>query len=200
MNRGFTIIELLVSIAIFVVMTSVVVAKFGNFNNSTLLTDTAYDIALVVRLAQSYGLSVKNADPMDSSSFLNPFGVDFNKSNSADCGTAQVNENYIVLFADSDPIGTPNHVCSDLDADMDSYKIIRGARISDLCAGASSVSCTPIDRVTISYERPNPEAIICTNGSAAECTHTYAEITIQGADGGERTVVVYQNGQVSVAN
>ncbi len=61
MSRGFTLIELVISIAIFVIMTALVVAKYGNFNQGALLTDTAYDIALVLHTAQSYGLSVKNA-------------------------------------------------------------------------------------------------------------------------------------------
>src|SRR6185369_4435025 len=75
-KRGFTLIELLISVAIFVYMTGLLVAKYGNFNQSVLLTDLAYDVALTIRTAQTYGLSVKavNSSP---SPYQYAYGVDF---------------------------------------------------------------------------------------------------------------------------
>ena len=62
-SGGFTLIELIVSVAIFVFMTALVVAKYGNFNQSVLMTDLAYDIALTLRTAQTYGVSVQGQAP-----------------------------------------------------------------------------------------------------------------------------------------
>ena len=39
MNKGFTLIELLISVAIFVAMTVLMIVKFGNFDQSVLITD-----------------------------------------------------------------------------------------------------------------------------------------------------------------
>ncbi len=193
MNRGFTI------------MTTTIVAKYGNFNQSTLLTDTAYDIALVLRLAQTYGLSVKNAAGYTGSNFNVPYGVDFNDAGSASaCGVVTTDLATMTLFADSAPVGTPDGVCTSTDANIDSYKLTRGAVISSMCVGSDVATChgvgNTVTRMSISYQRPNPEAVICaSSGGPTTCTHTYAEVTIRGTDGSLRTVVVRQNGQVSVA-
>lgn len=203
MNRGFTIIELLVSVAIFVAMTSLIVAKFGNFNQSTLLTDTAYDIALVVRLAQTYGLSVRNV-AQGSANFKSPYGADFDASSGGDaCGGSVSNASSLTLFADTSPAGAPDGMCGASDTSVNSYAITRGAKIYNLCIGADATSChqsgNTVSRLDVSFQRPNPEAVMCaSNGGAPTCGYTYAEATIQGSDGSTRTVVIRQNGQISV--
>lgn len=201
MNRGFTIIELLISIAIFVAMTALVVAKYGNFNQSTLLTDTAYDIALVMRLAQTYGLSVKNAGAI-SPNFNFPYGVSFDDSGATSCGTFTSNETNFVLFADSYPLNAPDGICASTDTGVSKYAITRGAKIVSMCTGSDQTACRASGTVTklnVSYQRPNPDAVICgSSGGAATCSMAYAEITIQGTDGSRRTIVMRQNGQISV--
>lgn len=202
MNRGFTLVELLVSLAIFVAMTSVIVTKFGAFNQSTLLTDTAYDIALVVRLAQSYGLSVKSA-VAGSSNFSYPYGLDFNRGTAASCGGATSDPATLVLFADSSPAGAPDGMCGVSDASVSTYLIIRGAVVSALCVGSDPDQChqpdNSVSRLNVSFQRPNPEAVICgSNGGEPTCNYAYAEATIQGTDQGTRTIVMRQNGQISV--
>ncbi len=57
--RGFSLIELIVVTGIFTVITAVVLANNAQFNNSVLLGNAAYDIALSVRQAQVYGLSTQ---------------------------------------------------------------------------------------------------------------------------------------------
>ncbi len=201
MNRGFTIVELLVSMAIFVIMTSVIVAKFGNFNQSTLLTDTAYDIALVVRLAQTYGLSVKSTTQSGTANFNFPYGVDFNAGTSAACGSgASSNPSSLVLFADiPDSGGATDGMCSSSDATINPYIIIRGATVSALCAGADASACSSVSRLDVSFRRPNPSAVICaSNGGAAQCNYAYAQATIRGTDNSTRVIVMRQNGQISV--
>ncbi len=207
MNRGFTVIELVVSIGIFAAMTALVVAKYGNFNQSTLLTDTAYDIALVLHTAQNYGLSVKN-----SGGASNPFGVPYAVSFSSlsggiTCGSAMANSAHIVLYADSNPAGAPDGVCSANDSALTTYAITRGATIlptsggggsSGLCVGnGSACSFYTVSQLDVSFTRPNPEAKICANGSPSSC-YSYAEVTIVGTDGSTRTISIHGNGQISV--
>ncbi|MCX6715956.1 MAG: prepilin-type N-terminal cleavage/methylation domain-containing protein [Candidatus Taylorbacteria bacterium] len=201
MNRGFTVVELLVSLAIFVAMTSVIVAKFGTFNQSTLLTDTAYDVALIVRLAQSYGLSVKSATQIGSGNFSYPYGVDFNIFSATSCGSASSNATTLVLFADYD--GATDDMCDSNDVSIRPYLLVRGAYLSGLCVGADTTACYnggSVTRINVSYQRPNPEAKICAtkNGGSVVCNYAYAEATISGSDGSTRTIVMRQNGQISV--
>lgn len=195
MNRGFTIVELLISIAIFVIMTIVVVAKYGNFNQSTLLTDTAYDVALVAREAQTYGLSVRNSDTGGGTNFSFPYGVAFSTQSGSSCGSATLSETNMVLFADADQ---QDGRCGGSDTAINTYTLSRGATVTRLCAGTEQSSCSSISSLEVSYKRPNPEAIICGTSGSTDCTYRYAEIGITGSQGGTRTIVVNQSGQISV--
>ena len=202
MNRGFTLVELVICIAIFVIMTALVVTKYGNFNQGVLLTDTAYDIALVLHTAQNYGLSVHNAGVLGgASNFQTAYGVDFNTSSLGNsCGSpVAANANSIELFADTDPPTTqttsPDHVCTSNDIGVTSYVVTRGATISALCTGTPSSCSTTVSQLDITFLRPNPDATIC---GGSDCTKTYGQITLTASDGSTRTIGVYQNGQIVV--
>ncbi len=206
MNRGFTLFELIVSIGIFAMMTALVVAKYGNFNQSTLLTDTAYDIALALHSAQNYGIAVRG----NGGNFTSPYGIDFDTSPGGySCGTAMSNYKRIVLYADGP---SPDGICTGTDTAVTPYVITRGATLapsittppplSGLCVGAGTCTIYNIVQLDVSFTRPNPEAKICasTDHSSFTCTYTYAEVTVQGTDGSTRTIAIRQNGQISVAS
>ncbi|MGC9605226.1 MAG: hypothetical protein ABSF56_00490 [Minisyncoccia bacterium] len=198
MNRGFTVVELVISAAIFIFMTALIVSKYGNFNQSTLLTDTAYDLALVLHTAQTYGISVRNASSTGSTNFTIPYGVDFyNSATGGSCGSATSNSNTIVFFADVDT--NASTTCTVYDNAVTVYTLTRGALVNSLCVTpAGSGTCGAVTRLDIFYQRPNPEASICGTISSTVCNYPYAEIGIRGTDGSIRTIVVRQNGQISV--
>ena len=56
---GFTIIELLVTVAIFSIITSVLLVNYPKFSSRILLENVAHDIGLSVRQAQTFGLNVR---------------------------------------------------------------------------------------------------------------------------------------------
>lgn len=189
MNRGFTIVELVVSIAIFAFMTALVTVKYGAFNNSTLLTDTAYDIALAVHTAQNYGLSVKNA----SAGFSAAYGINLSTSASYTCGSSASGLKKMVIFADT----TVNGLCTSADVSISTYALTHGASITHLCSGTGpGAGCTSRTRLDVSFLRPDPEATICGDGTCSG--QTYAEIRVSSGDGSTRSVSVSQNGRVSV--
>jgi Tfp pilus assembly protein FimT len=183
--RAFTLVELLVSVGIFALMTALVVAKYGSFNNGVLLTNTAYDVALAIRTAQTYGLGVKSTG--SGTLYDSGYGVYFNTST----GSNQT----IILFSDLDKdslydIGT--------DGIVNQYTIKQGAIISKVCSG---VDCsTDASPLAITFKRPNPDAIICFGTSPCNSPSTYAEITITSAGGDTRIITVRGNGQISVKN
>ena len=59
-RRGFTLIELLVVVAIIVVITGLILANSNKFGGQTMLQNLSYDIALSLREAQVYGISVRS--------------------------------------------------------------------------------------------------------------------------------------------
>ena len=189
----------MISISIFVFMTVVLVVKYGNFNQSVLLTNQAYDTALVIRTAQTFGVSVTNAadSSAPSPSFSFPYGVNF--STTALGGSAGVNDSgntRIILFIDN--AATPTGVYSAGISGVKSiYNITRGAVISGLCSGGDLTTCTAKTDLNISFRRPNPEAIIC-SVSPCNAPDQYAQVTLLGTDGSTRTIAISQNGQVSI--
>jgi prepilin-type N-terminal cleavage/methylation domain-containing protein len=61
-NRGFSFIELIISIAVFTLITSAMLVSFSRLQGDVSLTNLAYDTALTIRQAQSYGVQVRGRD------------------------------------------------------------------------------------------------------------------------------------------
>ena len=55
--RGFTLVEMLVVLAIIIMITAIVINGQSTYNRSILLTDTVYTVAYSIRQAQSLGLA-----------------------------------------------------------------------------------------------------------------------------------------------
>lgn len=182
-QKGFTLIELMVSVAIFVFMTAFLLAKYGTFNQSVLLTNLAYDVALTIRTAQSYGLNVKSVKVNGQDNQFNyPYGVDFIK------GATQ-----FTFFSDNDG----DRLYDSGESISSPINIKRGASIKSLCVGNGN-SCTLVDGpLDITFKRPDPDAIIRANGDG-NTVYTYAEITLQSTDGSTRKVSVRSTGQIAV--
>ena len=207
-SRGFTLIELMVTVAIFVAMTALVVAKYGSFNDGTLLTSMAYDVALALRDAQSYGSNVQGYNSTNQFSY--PYGMDFNISAPSQ----------MILFADSNP-STPDGIytpCTSgrsipCDNAVTTYTLARGGLISSICVfntfpsatdPCPSTSSSPpsVPSVDITFQRPNPNAII-TAMPRSGSTQTWAYAAIQVEDAGKtstRTIVIGETGEIAVQN
>jgi prepilin-type N-terminal cleavage/methylation domain-containing protein len=185
--KGFTLIELVISVAIFAGITVLLLAKYGNFNQGILLTNLAYDVALTIRNAQSYGLNVQSA-PMAGKSFSSeyniPYGVYFRKT-----------ENEFTFFSDLNENGLYNN---DLSEYISKSTMKRGARIDDVCVGTET-SCDTRDSLNITFKRPNPDAVIKSNSDQIT-TYSYAKIKLLATDGSIKNVVVRSTGQIAVEN
>ncbi len=209
-SKGFTILELMVSVAIFVFMTSLLIAKFGNFNQSTLLTNLIYDVALAIRTEQTSSIGVVNSgNGSGQSLFQYPHGVHFTtQSIPTDPSTDNTK---IIQFSDVNSSGTTGGTYVTGDTVENTYTITKGAKVTYLCMGNETV-CSPSTRnanpalsvtsADITFKRPDPSAIICVNGTSCNSSNgkssIYIEIGIPGVSGGTRAVVVTNNGQVYI--
>lgn len=190
---GFTLVELLVSIAIFTIMTTLVVVKYGSFNQSVLFTNLAYDIAAVIRTAQVYGVSVRMTDSV-LTGYETAYTVMFSsQANTPDSSGAT--RDRFVLFSDIDADGIYD---DGHDAVVSTNSLKRGAIIQGFCESSSCQDLSSETRVSITFKRPDPDAIICLYGSQTRCGIGYLKILIRNPDGGQRAVVVRSNGQIAV--
>ncbi len=210
MNKGFTLVELIISIGIFAFMTALLVVKYGNFNQSVLLTNLAYDVALTLRTAQTYGLSVKQvttaptvtgtATPTPGQTFKTAYGVNFNSQYNITCGSYNLTK--FVMFGDTDLNGVFNDpACNE--PVVGSYNLRRGATVDTICIVSNSdPECSYYLSVNITFKRPDPDAIICPEGldnSTGDCEpFVYAKITIRDPGGERRSVIVRKNGNIDV--
>lgn len=205
-QRGFTLVELLVTISIFVILTGVVLFSQTKFNSSILLTNLAYDTALTIRQAQNYGINIKEFNSTNSSLFL-PYGVHFDRVKAPKS---------FILFADTsyenddnkgdglyDELNEADLSSCSLSSEIDrgcvnKYNILRGNYIATLCVKEASTGeedCTK-NKLDIVFQRPNPDAHIRADNASAEFQS--ATVVLQGADGSERRVRVYSNGLIEV--
>jgi type II secretory pathway pseudopilin PulG len=208
LNRAFTVVELLIAVSIFVFMTALLVARYGNFNQNVLLTNTAYDVALEIRTAQTYGLSIRSVtdavDPDDpnpvsnTAVFQNAYGVHLVKDSSE-----------LILFSTpsygSDANNTYDDTDTSGDTDIAVSTLRRGSKISSMCVGSGPGDCddTSVSEMDITFKRPSPSAIICVKpdsetGMRCDDGYTYVELEVESSDNTVRTVVVRENGQISV--
>lgn len=212
--HGFTLIELLVTVSIFVFMTALIISRYGAFNQGTLMTNLAYDVALSIRTAQSFGVSVKGTEDTFQhgfgQTFTSAYGVDFQKSTSVPASFITFLDNP-TLNGISNPSGIPNGIYSASDGDTiySKYTIKQGAIIYSVCVGTNGQSCNAgtVSTVDVSFRRPDPSAIICVGGPGGSCVdgsgnpYNYAKIILTSGDGSSsRTVSVRGNGQISVAD
>jgi prepilin-type N-terminal cleavage/methylation domain-containing protein len=193
LRRGFTLIELLVVVAIIVVITGLILANTNKFGGQTLLQNLAYDIALSLREAQVYGISVRS----DNGAYNSGYGMHFDMNNPTTYN----------LFADAAQTGV---YAAGEDVKPSPYVIGQSFQISKLCitsfAGIEDCTVTTLD---ILFIRPEPDACISpngtvdvTNGYTYACTSNVqsARIVLTSPRGGFMNVIVYANGQISVQN
>lgn len=192
--RGFTLIELLVVFAIISIITGVVFTNQGSFNKTLLLSNTAYDIALTLRSAQTFGLGSRAVGSVANAGY----GVHFQTSPS----------NSFTLFADTFPaVSCTAPDCrpgdyvytSGSDALMQTYTLGNGITVSDFCARlGATVACAyanggGLTSLDIVFSRPNPDAFVTANGSP----YTDACLAVTSPQGGFRYISVGSAGGIT---
>lgn len=181
--RAFTLIELLVVIAIFSTVSLIILANHSRFNSSVLLGSLAYDIALSIREAQVYGLSVATFN----ANFQVGYGIHVT------AGTSYL------LFADTN---ASRRYEAGTDSILDTYSVGQGHTVSSFCGilstGAEECSNTgAIDHLDIVFFRPDPDANITSSNPGY---YSSGKIVVASPSGETRTITVASTGQISVSN
>ncbi|OHA88712.1 MAG: hypothetical protein A2653_00215 [Candidatus Zambryskibacteria bacterium RIFCSPHIGHO2_01_FULL_43_25] len=208
-SRGFTILELIVSISIIVVITAVVAFNQKDFDDQISLANLATDIEVEIRQAQVYGISVREFAP-NTNEFNISYGVSFNLLTSFGGGN-----NFYVSFADR-PLPSQNNQYDGIHSGsncqiggssecLNFNNILRGNIISDLCVtlNNNTQQCFPnIGRFDVMFQRPNPDAVFTFFNPSGTVVpfpgHKGARIVITSPKGKTQSIHIYKTGQISI--
>ncbi len=198
-------------LAIITVITGMTITSQGSFNKSLILANTAYDIALSFRSAETYGIGGLVAGTVSNAGY----GLHFN---SATPGS-------FTLFADTDPVPAAGN-CHGLPAGgadapnakpgncvygddssgerVTTYALGNGITISDFCARESSGSWSCANSngkallsLNVVFSRPNPDPFISVNGAYPTPPMTAVCIRVMSPQGGFRYVSVAASGAIT---
>lgn len=171
-SEGFTMIELMVTMGLFMVMTGAVLANYRTFDTNAKFSNASEDIVLALRQAQVYGAGVKG----QGGSFDVPYGVHF-----------APNADNIILFADIN--GDGKYTGAD-GLPVDTIKWQGNIKINSLTCGG--LPCTSF--LDITFKRPDIGAII--NDSSAVPYLGSVVIITNGAK--TSTTTISSAGQISL--
>jgi prepilin-type N-terminal cleavage/methylation domain-containing protein len=213
---GFTLIELLVTLSVFTVVSAVTLANYPKFNNQTAITALAQQIAISIREAQVYGVSVKNSSTTASVVAQNvypAYGIFFGTTTAST--TYGSGTSYSVFFDRVTGTGPAPYFkakgddyFTDVGELVETVRIQNGNKIVGICGvKLGDTVCTPAYGANVVFRRPNPDAIIKIKDSSDtwpyssptlyECSRL--DITIRSRDQDlTKTIQIYSSGQINV--
>jgi prepilin-type N-terminal cleavage/methylation domain-containing protein len=206
-NKGMTLVELMVCLSIFIIVTGLTIFDYGSFRSNVSIQNLATDISLAIRKAQGYAIGALGKDQ----DFERPFGIHF----SVNKNTPSVEGSYksFVLFTDLDDKGfydiPSNGICEgecvevfnieSNDVIEEIHYYTNGGDDYTLDMGSNSLD--------ILFKRPNPDGIFCmNNGVYCDGLNGYSissiRITVSNNQSGDnrktKTISVSNTGQISV--
>jgi len=213
-QKGFTLVEMLVVLAIITIITSVTLLSQTSFNRSVLLVDTAHTVALSIREAQFFGLSTRVFSGVANAGY----GIHFDEGL----------PNKYTLFADiypeipgddlngkcpghpteDNPDRRPGNCLYDISHNEKSidYTLAGNFTIASVCGrvGTGNTQCLgdQFETVDIVFLRPNTETIIIGTRDSVHTALQDACIIVRAPSAGtfEKMIYVSKVGQVAVVN
>ncbi|MEK7208636.1 MAG: prepilin-type N-terminal cleavage/methylation domain-containing protein [Patescibacteria group bacterium] len=178
---GFSLIEMMVVLTIFGIMTAVVLANFPAFRDKTALDLIAQEIATTIRQAQVYGIGTRSAGA-DPSTQFSAYGIYF------DLNPAVLGKKNFYLYADKNP----NDGYSDEDPNsvIENFAIRGAAEVKELCNDSNDCTQT----LDILFQRFYPEASFINNPGSS-----YVKIILRSTRINDtRSIEVWNTGQIVV--
>ena len=186
---GFTIAEIMMVVFFTIILTSITLFNYRDFDDTVELQNQALEVALSIREAQIFALSSRQSG-LSGYEFRDAYGVYFDTT---------ISDNSLMFFVDN--AGTDDHYWFDagnfncLDTECERVDTLRsGYKITDICVPEDTCG---LDRVSISYDRPNPDSLIRRNNDT-DPDQVSAKIEITSPKGAIRYVHITKSGQIYV--
>ncbi|OHA92878.1 MAG: hypothetical protein A3H52_01020 [Candidatus Zambryskibacteria bacterium RIFCSPLOWO2_02_FULL_39_26] len=188
-SKGFSLVELIIVIAITTVLLGVITYSYRTANNNLALSSAAQEVAIAIRQAQTYAISVKEYAP-NSGQFDYAYGIFFSPS---------FNPNYIIfadkdvdgVFSLGDGCGTVSTECVEL------FTLRNNVNITGVCNASTCYSSGSRD-LTVIFKRPNPNATLRLYASGIVTNPSTGKIVLTSPQGTTVAVTIQSTGQVLV--
>lgn len=206
-------------IVIFTVISSVVIFRQSKFSSDILITNLAYQLALEVRQAQTYGIGVRAVASV-SSKFKYGYGIHLGPDSVDRQALFPSNpSSSFILFVDSYDLGINpdgndriygegNPPTDDFDEHLETFKLPGGNTITDYCYGTGDARTTLFCKsdavagpktIDVTFVRPRPDAHITTDGQSTPEYAGPVSIILKSALGDKcKKVSILATGQISV--
>jgi len=187
-NKGFTLIELMVVVSIVAIISALSLFNSSKLNSAVLLSNTAYEIGLIIRDAQISGLGAK---------VLATNGVATTSNQGVYFDTFKPEQ--VIFFSD---LNKNNKYDPLEESQVYNIENRRAGKIISVCKiGTSTTSCNTSDipDLNIVFKRPNPEAYFY-YGSAVPITEHFGSVVVNmGFPGGDcRSIIIYKTGAIQI--
>jgi len=199
---GLTLIELMVVISIFLVITGVLIFDYGSFRSTVSLQNLTDDIALSIRKAQSFAIGARGV----GNEFNKSYGVHF--STNASVSSLAASSKSFLMFSAIMPskryeLGTG--LCGNVSSNkcMELFTIMTFDSVKTIILdGDEKPASSYLDIV---FTRPDPRAYFCYRTSVSgECSGNYSRASIVisnnqiGAKLKTKTISIQNTGQISI--
>lgn len=186
-KQGFTVVELLIVLGVFSMLTGVVLARYRTFDTNARFVNASEDVILALRQAQVYGVGAKGHTVTcgGATAFDCAYGVYFS--------TAAANKNGITFFVDAN-----NNKIYDAGEELPSEKISWASNIAVTGLTCDGVACTT-GVLSVTFRRPSPDAFVNdTFVSPVTSPYTKAVVTLTDSNTLKTSnVTVTRFGQIS---
>ncbi|MEK7585045.1 MAG: type II secretion system protein [Patescibacteria group bacterium] len=180
---GFSLIEMLVVISIFLIMTLVVLSNMPAFRDKTALQLVAQEISVTIRQAQIYGIGTRSSS--GGTTNFPSYGLYFDITPSGD-------RRSFILYADKN---SPAGFGGDSANVIERFVVRGGVDITNLYACDSSCSSISSNLLDFSFQRFYPDA------EFTGITASSVKVELQSARTGDKKFVeVRKSGQILVTD
>jgi type II secretory pathway pseudopilin PulG len=199
-NAGFSVLELIITISIFVVLTTGFLLNYNSFNKRITLDTLAQEIAQWARETQISAMGVKRSSAVLSTH--SGYGLHF------DIATPDRFIYFADRLANQNRYDAGTGACGTAGTECERVVMLPvGNVISALCGETSSNGATCTGGVfknsnvfDVVFTRPNPDASILgdLSGSSFPTAYSRARITVTSVKGYSRTIEIWTTGQITV--
>jgi len=190
MQHGFLLIEMLVAVAVVLIVATIAITERDDFSHAVALDNVAYEVALAIRQAQSYGISSRGSDIGDDV-------YDFSYGVYIDVVASQ--QTFRLARYSTDPDGTdPNQK-----EVVEEYQLPERMEFVDFCLfdldlDETGADCSSEDGGIILFTRPNPDANFFTSDGDSRINENNVAVIIENDEGMSRAIITNVTGYIYV--